>query len=76
MPTHDQPHQNHPPHPQPMPKAFWLKPNSPHLAAPPDLAAQRRLPAGQDVDRLARAQFPGGILISYRPRPRGYGAPD
>jgi hypothetical protein len=21
------------------------------------------------VDRLARAQFPGGILISYRPRP-------
>ncbi|MFO7681046.1 MAG: DUF2779 domain-containing protein [Chloroflexota bacterium] len=50
-------------------KAFWLAEYQPHLAAAPDPAAQRRLRAGQEVDRLARAQFPGGILIPYRPRP-------
>lgn len=51
------------------PKAFWLDAYQPHLAAPPDPDAQRRLRAGQEVDRLARKQFPNGRLIPYRPQP-------
>lgn len=51
------------------PKAFWLAEYQPHLAAPPDLAAQRHLRVGQEVDRLARELFPDGNLIPYRPRP-------
>lgn len=49
------------------PKAFWLDAHQPELAAPPDPAAQRRLRAGNEVDRLARAQFPDGVGIAYRP---------
>lgn len=51
------------------PKAFWLEAYQPHLAAPPDPAAQRRLRAGQEVDKLAREQFANGRLIPYRPHP-------
>ena len=51
------------------PKAFWLDAYQPHLAAPPDPATQRRLRAGQEVDRLAREQFSNGRLIPYRPQP-------
>lgn len=51
------------------PKAFWLAEYQPHLSAPPDPTAQRRLRTGQEVDRLARQQFPDGILIPYRPHP-------
>jgi hypothetical protein len=48
-------------------KAFWLTIHQPHLAAPPDPATRRRLRAGQEVDELARAEFPNGRLILYRP---------
>ena len=51
------------------PKAFWLDAYQPHLATPPDPAAQRRLRAGQDVDKQARQQFPNGRLIPFRPQP-------
>lgn len=51
------------------PKTFWLTIHHPHLAAPPDLVAQRRLRMGQEVDKQARAQFPDGFLIPYRPHP-------
>ena len=51
------------------PKHFWLSQYQPTLAAPPDPAAQRRLRAGQEVDKLARKQFPGSTLIPYRPHP-------
>lgn len=51
------------------PKQFWLDACQPELAAPPDPTTQRRLRAGQDVDRLAREQFPDGRLIPYRPQP-------
>lgn len=51
------------------PKQFWLDAYQPDLAAPPDPAAQRRLHAGQQVDKLAREQFPHGRLIPYRPHP-------
>ena len=51
------------------PKAFWLDAYQPHLIAPPDPAAQRRLRAGQDVDKQARQQFPNGRLIPFRPQP-------
>lgn len=51
------------------PKAFWLAEYQPHLAAPPDPATQRRLRAGQAVDKLAREQFRNGRLIPYRPQP-------
>jgi hypothetical protein len=37
---------------------------------PPDPASQRRLRAGQQVDQLARAAFPNGRLIPYRPQPQ------
>jgi hypothetical protein len=48
---------------------FWLSACQPELAAPPDPAVQRRLRAGQEVDRLARDLFPDGRLIPYRPQP-------
>jgi hypothetical protein len=48
-------------------KRLWLEKHQSGLAAPPDPAARRRLLAGQEVDRLARQQFPGGRLIPYRP---------
>ncbi|HID54312.1 MAG TPA: DUF2779 domain-containing protein, partial [Anaerolineae bacterium] len=51
------------------PKAFWLATNRPYLAAPPDPATQRRLRAGQEVDRRARDQFPNGRPVPYRPQP-------
>ncbi|GIK53435.1 MAG: hypothetical protein BroJett014_24080 [Planctomycetota bacterium] len=51
------------------PKAFWMDAYQPHLAAPPDPDVKRRLRAGQEVDRLARKQFPNGRLIPYRPQP-------
>jgi hypothetical protein len=44
-------------------KAFWLKAYQPNLATPPDPSSQRRLRAGQEVDKQARAQFPDGRLI-------------
>jgi hypothetical protein len=50
-------------------KRFWLAQHRPYLATPPDPAAQRRLQAGQEVDRLAREQFPDGTHIPYRPHP-------
>jgi hypothetical protein len=50
-------------------KAFWLTSHQ-HLAAPPDPAGQRRLRVGQEVDQLARAAFPNGHLIPYRPQPQ------
>ena len=51
------------------PKAYWLREHQPSLAAPPEPTAQRRLRAGQEVDKRARKQFPEGILIPYRPHP-------
>lgn len=50
-------------------KAFWLEKYQPFLSTPPDPAAQRRLSAGQEVDKLARKQFLNGRLIPYRPHP-------
>jgi hypothetical protein len=50
-------------------KAFWLTTHQSYLAAPPDPATQRRLRAGQEVDKLARLEFPNGRLIPYRPHP-------
>jgi CRISPR/Cas system-associated exonuclease Cas4 (RecB family) len=51
------------------PKRFWLAEHHPDLAAAPDLAAQRRLRAGLEVDRLARDRFPGGVPIPDRSPP-------
>lgn len=51
------------------PKAFWLDTFQPGLATPPDTASQRRLRAGQEVDKQAREKFPDGRLIPYRPHP-------
>jgi hypothetical protein len=51
------------------PQALWLDEHQPSLAAPPDPTQQRRLRAGQQVDKLAREQFPDGVLIPYRPFP-------
>lgn len=51
------------------PKQLWLDAYQPELAAPPDPTAQRRLRAGQEVDRLARGQFPNGRSIPYHPQP-------
>ena len=51
------------------PKQFWLEEYQGELAAPPEPAAQRRLRAGQEVDKLARKQFSNGRLIPYRPHP-------
>ena len=50
-------------------KAFWLEEYQPALAAPPTPTTQRRLRAGQEVDKRAREQFPDGRLIPYRPHP-------
>lgn len=44
-------------------KAYWLQEYQPHIAAPPDPASQRRLRAGQEVDKLAQGQFVNGRLI-------------
>lgn len=52
------------------PKALWFQEYRAHLATPPDPVAQRRLLAGQEVDKLAREQFPDGVLIPYRPHPQ------
>ncbi len=51
------------------PKAFWLDKFQPGLAAAPDPTTQRRLRAGQEVDKRAREQFVNGRLIPYRPHP-------
>lgn len=51
------------------PKQFWLEINEPDLAAPPDPTRQRRLRAGQEVDKRAREQFPDGRPVPYRPVP-------
>ena len=51
------------------PKQFWHDVHQPELAAPPDPTSQRRLRAGQEVDKLAREQFPDGRLIPYQPHP-------
>lgn len=37
-------------------RQFWLDAHQPELASPPDPSAQRRLRAGQEVDRLARVK--------------------
>lgn len=50
-------------------RQFWLDAHQPELASPPDPSAQRRLRAGQEVDRLAREQFPNGRSVPYRPHP-------
>lgn len=50
-------------------KAFWLAAYQPDLAGPPNPATQRRLRAGQEVDRRAREEFPNGRAIPYRPHP-------
>jgi hypothetical protein len=50
-------------------KQFWLDQYQPNLAAPPDPSSQRRLRAGQEVDKRARAQFSDGLLTPYRPHP-------
>ena len=50
-------------------KQLWLDAYRPEFSAPPDPAALRRLRAGQQVDQLAREQFPNGPLIPYRPHP-------
>ena len=50
-------------------RQFWLDAHQPELASPPDPSAQRRLRAGQEVDRLAREQFPYGRSVPYRPHP-------
>jgi len=50
-------------------KYLWLDTHQQELASAPDPAAQRRLRAGQQVDLLAREQFPNGHLILYRPYP-------
>ena len=52
------------------PKAFWLDAHQPHLASPPDPAAQRLLRAGQEVDMRARELFPDGRPVPYRPQPK------
>lgn len=51
-------------------KNLWLAEYQPHLAAPPDQSALRRLRVGQEVDKLAREQFPDGVHIPYRPQPK------
>ncbi len=55
------------------PKHFWFDKNRPDLAAAPDPTSQRRLRAGQEVDKRARAQFPNGVQIPYRPHPKDMG---
>lgn len=50
-------------------KAFWLEKYKPELSSPPDPDLQRRLRVGQEVDKLARERYSGGILIPYRPHP-------
>ena len=50
-------------------KQLWLDAYRPEFSATPDPAALRRLRAGQQVDQLAREQFPNGRLIPYRPHP-------
>lgn len=51
------------------PKQLWLHAYRHELAAPPDPMVQRRLRAGQEVDLLARKQFPNGRTIPYRAHP-------
>jgi len=43
--------------------------HEPELASPPDEPALRRFRAGQNVDQMAREQFPNGRHIPYRPQP-------
>ena len=50
-------------------KHFWLNKYQPEQGSPPSPSAQRRLRAGQEVDKLAREQFPDGVHIPYRPDP-------
>ena len=50
-------------------KAFWLEEYQPALADLLPPTTQRRLRAGQAVDKRAREQFPNGRLIPYRPHP-------
>ena len=50
-------------------KNFWLAQLQPDLATPPGSPTQRRLRAGQEVDKIARERFPAGQLIPYRPHP-------
>lgn len=52
------------------PKRIWLDEFQPELAASPDSVAQRRLVAGQAVDKLARERFENGRLIPFRPQPK------
>ena len=51
-------------------RRFWLNEFQSELTAPPDPTAQRRLMAGQAVDKLARDWFENGRLIPYRPHPK------
>lgn len=46
-------------------KAFWFEKYQPELSSPPDPALQRRLQAGQEIDKLSQGQYSGGILIPY-----------
>ena len=50
-------------------KRFWLEDHQPGLGRAPDPSQQRRLVAGNKVDKLAREQFKNGRLIPYRPQP-------
>jgi CRISPR/Cas system-associated exonuclease Cas4 (RecB family) len=51
------------------PKHFWLNEHQQGLAAPPDMAARRRMRVGIEAENSARGLFPDGIHIPYRPHP-------
>jgi predicted RecB family nuclease len=48
-------------------KRAWLTVHRPELAAPPTEAERHRLALGQDLGRLARRLWPGGILVEHAP---------
>jgi CRISPR/Cas system-associated exonuclease Cas4 (RecB family) len=51
------------------PKQFWLSQHQPTEKTPPDEDTQRRFRVGHQIDEEARALFPTGKQIPYRPHP-------
>ncbi|GMR04622.1 MAG: DUF2779 domain-containing protein [Thermodesulfobacteriota bacterium] len=47
-------------------KALWLLKNKPGEAAPPDAQRLEIFRTGEEVGRLARGLFPGGVEVRYR----------
>lgn len=49
-------------------RRLYLEIRAPGLATPPDRATQAMLEAGNEIGRVARERYPGGVLVNVGPR--------